>query len=246
MTVIPNAIIVGAGKAGSTSLHNYLAAHPDIAGSVPKEVMYFTANYDKGPQWYLERFPGAEAAAIAFESTPQYSFRDEFPEVPARICAYNRDMRILYIVREPIARIVSHFNHWTRSKPGLYRDLNLSLSKPGHRRFFVERTRYFYQISAYLEHFPRAQVEVVFLEDLQRDFVPALNRVFAFLGVAPLAETIRPRIHNPRPEGGARVWRRADLEPGREAELTAYLRDDVRALLEMCGKPGDFWGEAYR
>lgn len=246
MTSRPNALIVGAGKAGSTSLHNYLASHPEIFGSKQKELMYFTTNHDKGLDWYHAQFPEVPGTRIWFESTPQYTFRDEFPEAAPRIHAYDPDMRLIYIVREPISRIVSHFNHWSRVYPERYTDIEDSLTRPGHRKAFVERTRYFHQISAYLDLFPAEQVQVVFMEDLRSDFVPALNRVFDFLGVAPCADTIRPKVHNKRPEReDVRVWSAADISETRKDELRGYLGPDVQRLLAHCGKPTDFWGAGY-
>ena len=76
MSECPNALIIGAGKAGSTSLHNYLAAHPKIFGSDPKEIMYFTTHYGKGENWYRSHFPRQEGVEIYLESSPQYTFRD--------------------------------------------------------------------------------------------------------------------------------------------------------------------------
>ncbi|GAB4274099.1 MAG: hypothetical protein Kow0013_28100 [Pararhodobacter sp.] len=242
----PNALIVGSGKAGSTSLHQHLSAHPDIFGSTPKELMYFSSKFENGEAWFLSHFKDAGSAKIRFESTPQYAFRDEFPLVPAQVHAFDPNMKIMYIVREPISRIVSLFNHWARVFPERYTDLEDSLSRPGHRKYFVERTRYFYQIEAYRALFPDAQIKVVFLEDLCADFVPALNDVFAFLGVAELADTIDPKIHNKRPKETARVWTRDDISAERVAELHAYLKPDVQALFEYCGKPADFWGASYQ
>lgn len=242
MTARPNALIIGAGKAGSTSLHNYLSAHPEIAGSSPKELMYFTANYDNGVDWYQSHFPLREGVKIYFESTPQYSFRDEFPQVADRIKDYDPQMRIMYIVREPISRIVSHFNHWSRAYPDRYNDIEKSLQSPAHRKYFVERTRYFYQLSVYLDRFGPDQVKVVFLEDLKSRFEPSLNEVFAFLGVAPLARKVDTKIWNKRAEP---TWKASDIRADLQDEIRTYLRDDVQRLFAHCGKDSDFWGEGY-
>lgn len=56
MALCPNSLVVGVGKAGSTSLHNYLSAHPEIYGSEPKELVWFTQNYDKGQEWRKANF----------------------------------------------------------------------------------------------------------------------------------------------------------------------------------------------
>ena len=126
-TTIPNLIVVGAGKAGTTSLHNYLDAHPQVFGAGDKELMYFSRFMDKGVDWYKSNFKVRDGVKVYFESTPQYSFRDEFPHVPQNIYDLNPDMKIIYIVREPIKRIVSHFNHWSRTQAHTFKDIEKSI-----------------------------------------------------------------------------------------------------------------------
>lgn len=241
----PNALIIGAGKAGSTSLHNYLASHPNILGSKPKEVMYFTSKYENGSAWYESHFPETDGVDIYFESTPQYSFRDEFPYVASRVFNYNSDIKIIYIVRNPISRIISHFNHWSRVYPDRYVDLETSLSKEAHRKYFVDRTKYFYQIESYRKFFSDEQIKVVFLEDVQSSFEETLNDVFEFLGVSVLASSIPKKVHNRRPTVTTRIWTEADLTAERMREIQCYLKDDVVELLRYCGKPQDFWGPEF-
>ncbi|WP_158971853.1 sulfotransferase family protein [Chachezhania sediminis] len=244
---IPNAIIVGAGKAGTTSLYRYLDAHPQIAGSEVKEVMYFSQRYGKGPDWYQAHFPplpDRPEVKIRFEATPQYSFRDEFPKVAERIRDYNPEMKILYVMREPLSRIVSHFNHWSRTQPDRYRDLNATMEDPAERQIFVDRTRYHHQLQAYLDLFPADQVAPVFLEDLKRDFVPALNRVFAFLGVTESAAQIDSAPHNVM-QGARNVAKVADLSTPARTAIVEALKPDVQALFAYAGKQADFWGPDY-
>lgn len=246
MITRPNMIIVGAGKAGSTSLHNYISAHPEAFGSKPKELMYFSSAFQKGRDWYLSHFPETPGARVYFESTPQYSFRDEFPEVPRRIHDFNPEMRIIYIVREPVSRIVSHFNHWRRVYPNRYKDIEASLASPQHRKLFVDRTRYYYQLEAYLELFPAERIHVVFVEDFKHRFEEALDEVFRFLDLEPVAATIPKKVHNE----GSRLavegqLTAKDISAERLAELYQTLSPDVGRLLSHAGKPADFWGGAY-
>ncbi|MEM7791421.1 MAG: sulfotransferase [Verrucomicrobiota bacterium] len=243
----PNLIVIGAGKAGTTSLHNYLSAHPQIFGSKNKELMYFSRFMDRGAEWYKSNFPKQELVKFYFESTPQYSFRDEFPDVPMNIFNFNSHIKIIYIVREPISRIISHFNHWAQIKNGAYRSLGYSLGKSEHRKYFVDRTRYYYQLEAYLKYFKSNQIKVVFLEDLNRNFASSLNEVFHFLQVDQLAQRISQVHHNVATDRGAkqRLWTKNDLCPSRLSELYGTLSEDVQRLLAHCGKPKNFWGEAY-
>jgi len=246
MKKIPNAIIIGAGKAGSTSLYRYLDAHPRIEGSEVKELMYFSSKFQMGEAWYLSHFPEREGVDIYFEATPQYSFRDEYPDVASRIFQYNPDMYILYVVREPLSRIVSHFNHWSRAFPDNYVDISQSLSNSAHRKFFIDRTRYYYQIEAYLDYFDRGKIKVVFLEDLKSSFVKSMNEVYQFLGVEECADSVDGRVFNSakKAENG-RIWTVDDIPDARRMEICETLSEDVQKLFSLSGKPEDFWGEVY-
>ncbi|WP_412552915.1 sulfotransferase family protein [Shimia sp. MIT1388] len=243
----PNMIVVGAGKAGTTSLHRYLSSHPRVFGTKEKELMYFTKHFDKGPKWLEPHFPEGTDADIFFETTPQYSFRDDFPGVPQRIHEFDPDMKILYVVREPLSRIVSHFNHWAATKPDKFNNLEKSLSLPEHRKVFVDRTRYHYQISAYLDVFPTEQVRVVFLEDLKNNFEVTLNSLFEFLGVPQTAAEISPEVFNRGTDRDIRgpQWRVGNIPPQLRTDIAKELAEDVQKLLKHCGKPADYWGQIY-
>ena len=241
----PNVINIGAGKAGTTSLHKYMSQHPEIFGSEEKELMYFSSRFGRGVEWYRSNFPEQEGVRVYFETTPQYSFRDEFPLVPQRIHDFNPEMRLIYIVREPLSRITSHFNHWSRVNPDRYTDIEQTLANAEQRKFFVDRTRYFYQISAYFDIFPEEQVKVVFLEDIKNNFVPSMNEVCRFLGVTEIAASIEPTVHNRGATNKRTGAFRDDISPERSQEICQTLSEDVQQLLSHCGKPRDFWGVSY-
>lgn len=108
-------LIIGAMKAGTTSLHHCLAQHPDLTPARRKEVHYFDGrvmrgrnNYERGPDWYEAQFP---EGPNKFESSPMYLFN---PLVARRIKEYNPDMKILVLLRDPVKRAVSHYYHSVR------------------------------------------------------------------------------------------------------------------------------------
>lgn len=242
----PNVIIIGAGKAGSTSLHNYLDAHPLAFGSKEKELMYFSTRGERGIDWYRSQFPEDPQTKVYFESTPQYSFRDEFPAVAGRIRDFNPGMKILYIVREPISRIVSHFKHWNTAYPDRFTNLEESLKSPAHRKYFIDRTKYFYQLEAYRAVFPDEQIRVVFLEDLKADLAGTMNRVFRFLGIDECGDSIPQKIHNQSSRFTPnRAAQSEDISVARIAEIRQTLSSDVHQLMSYVGKPADFWGSDY-
>ena len=96
---------LGAQKCASTWLHDVLVDHPEL--SVPtelKEVDYFSYHHDRGPEWYEQRFDASAQDNLCGEISPSYLHS---PDVVARVAEYNPDMRIILIVRDPIARAIS-------------------------------------------------------------------------------------------------------------------------------------------
>ena len=112
----PDLLIVGAQKAGTTSLFNYLAARPGFIGAQRKEVRFFNRDehYARGVAWY-ERFFDARQSGVRFEATPEYLYH---PTAPERIHAHYPDVRIVMVLREPVARAYSAWNmyrHWAET-----------------------------------------------------------------------------------------------------------------------------------
>ncbi len=180
----PNLIIIGAQKCGSSSLHQYLDLHPDIAMSEQKELDFFVdgENWDKGFDWYEAQFAGPEK--IHGESSPSYTMYPTFAGVPERIHTHLPDARLIYIVRDPIDRIVSHYLHqWYDKRQD--DDLSSVLADPDNERgrHYIRTSSYYLQLSQYLEFFDISRVMVVTLEDLKADANGTLRKVFGFLGV---------------------------------------------------------------
>jgi len=179
---LPNLVVVGATKAGTTSMHNYLAAHPEIAASEEKEMRFFTDPDCR--DWigaYQERF--APGTRYRLESTPFYSKSPCYPGVVDRMADLVPDARIVYLVRDPIDRIIAEHVEmlaWNSAE----RPLEEELADPDEPTSpLVASSRYATQLEAYLRRFDREQVLVVDLADLAADLVGAMGRVFDFLGL---------------------------------------------------------------
>src|ERR1700761_6059402 len=100
---MPNLIIIGGLKCGTTSIHHYLGLHPGIQMSKPKELNFFVEelNWDLGLDWYASRFDSA--FKVRGESSPHYTNLPRFRGVPERIKEHvGDDVRLLYMVRDPI------------------------------------------------------------------------------------------------------------------------------------------------
>ena len=115
--IAPSFLVIGAQRSGSTALYRHLAAHPAILPPLRKEVHYFDFQYAKGRAWYLAHFPGIQERitgnyrAITFEASPYYMLH---PLAPERIMAFNPDMKLIAILRDPVDRALSHYHHEAR------------------------------------------------------------------------------------------------------------------------------------
>jgi hypothetical protein len=179
---LPNLVMVGGLKCGTTSLHHYLNLHPEVEMSRPKELNFFVSelNWRLGQDWYASHFSGR--ASVHGESSPHYTNRPRFEGVAERMRSVLGDVRLLYMVRDPIDRMLSHYLH---NVGGGYDDRTLAdaFADPGSA--YVARSRYFFQLEPYLEAFGEERIEIVGREELKRDRRATMRRVFAFLSVDP-------------------------------------------------------------
>jgi Sulfotransferase domain len=178
---LPNVIVIGAAKCGTTSLHTYLDLHPDISMSREKELNFFVEekNWHRGVAWYREQF---RAAAIRGESSPAYSAFPLYRGVAERMRLTVPDARILYVVRDPVERIVSHYLHRTLNWPDMG-SLDCSLASAKLREWFLAPSRYWSQLQCYLAEFPPDAIRVVDTDDLETRRGETLASIFRFLGV---------------------------------------------------------------
>lgn len=121
LRLLPDFIIIGAQRSGTTSLFNYLSQHPEIHQSFPKEVHYFSINYQKGLSWYRSHFPlstlkrKAESVGsgkfVTGEATPYYL---SHPHAPRRASLVVPNALLIILLRDPVERAYSHYQHEVR------------------------------------------------------------------------------------------------------------------------------------
>jgi sulfotransferase family protein len=197
--MLPNLVVIGARKCGTTSLYHYLAAHPEIAMSRQKELRFFVAerNWPRGVDWY-RRFFDVDAP-VRGEASPCYSEHPIHAGVPARMAALIPDAKLVYLVRDPIDRLVSH---WVMdSALGYERRPFAEAVADLDRSRFALYGRYWTQVERYLEHFAAERIHVVDRHELLRRREAVMAGVFAFLGVDPSFTSAGfDAVHNPRYE----------------------------------------------
>jgi hypothetical protein len=180
---LPNLIIIGGLKCGTTSIHHYLGLHPEIHMSRPKELNFFCAelNWDLGEAWYRGRFD--ERFPVRGESSPHYTNEPRFTGVAERIHSLIPEAKLIYMVRDPIARMLSHFTHATGAGYETRSDVTEVLGEPDTA--YWHRSMYWMQLQPYLERFDAGQISVITQEELHADRAGTMRRAFEFAGVDP-------------------------------------------------------------
>lgn len=188
MAALPNLIVIGAMKSGTTSLHHYLNQHPQIAMSREKELLFFVEEYNwqRGVAWYKAQFRGR--AAVHGESSPGYTHHPVFRGVPQRMHRVVPHARLIYILRDPIERTVSHYvhrfaagdEHRTLDELLLCLDDNL----------YISRSQYYRQLEQYFPFYPHEQIFITTQERLNQQRRSVLGAIFRYLNVDALENSL--------------------------------------------------------
>ena len=148
--------------------------------SRPKELNFFVEelNWSLGPDWYAGHF--AADAPVRGETSPHYTNRPRLDGVAERMAGLIPDARLIYAVRDPIDRLLSHFLH---NAGGGYEARPLEEVLADEHSAYFDRGRYAFQLEPYLEAFGPEQVAIVSREELKSDRAATMRRLFEFLGV---------------------------------------------------------------
>jgi hypothetical protein len=240
---LPDFVIIGAQKAGSTSLHHYLAQHQQITtGASRKEQQFFDRNYHRGVLWYRTNFPIREhwhwgrdgkRQRIIGEATPNYIFH---PLVPQRMASLLPDAKLIALLRNPADRAISHYFHNVR-KGFEHLSMEEAFAKEDERlagerermmndeqyrgvtylrHSYLSRGKYADQLEVWLQYYPRDQLLVLCSEDLFSAPQETLDRAFAFLGCESYRVNVERKYNqfpNPPVEDRIRKWLLGYFEP---------------------------------
>jgi len=211
---IPNFLIVGAAKAGTTSLYEYLRQHPDIFMPEWKELSFFIGDpfgplhRVRKPAYYYKVFSGAKKHKALGEASTSYLFDRA---APAIIKSKLGTAKILIILRDPVAMSYSLFNHQSRKEGETITDFEAALAVEEKRRkdpefkkkcygwhanyYYFQRGLYYEQVQRYLDTFGKDHVKILLFEELAQDAVKVVQEAYRFLGVD---DTFVPdiKVHN--------------------------------------------------
>ena len=248
LRLVPSFLIIGAARAGTTSLHAYLMRHPSVGAPTHKELHFFDLNFDRGLDWYRRHFPvvvpANRNARITGEASPYYLFH---PSVPARVKETLPEVRLIALVRNPVDRAYSQhqlaqrqgrdelsFEAAIAAEPSrLKGEVERIRSEPGydsvsHRHHsYLARGLYAEQLERWYEHFPNEQLLVLRSEDLFADPPAVVGDVLRFLGLPP-HELGEYHAYNQKPYEG--------LTPDTHEQLRRYFAEPNRRLEQLLGR----------
>jgi hypothetical protein len=263
---LPTFFVIGAPKCGTTSLHRYLDAHPDIAMTSVKEPLIFAAaDWEQRVAEYDSLL--APGPRICGESSTGYSAYPWQPDIPERVRTLVPDARIVYLVRDPVPRTLSHYaqNLWDHKPVRPFDELMDDLEDPLNMPVWC--SRYATQIERWIDRFGAEQVLVVDGRDLQHRRRETVQRIAGFLGADPAYSSPDwVAEHNARDDhrvpnrlarmlghsaatAGSGPLRRLmtrpmplpELSSGQRARLEALLAPEAQRLREMTALPLAHW-----
>jgi hypothetical protein len=249
---LPNFLIIGAQKAGTTALYSYLRRHPTILGPPWKEVSFFDRHFWRGEAWYRGHFPNklhvrsvrrrTGSAPIVGEASPSYLFHPLAPERAARLLPH---LRLIALVRNPVDRALSHYQHEValgreplafeaaleqealRMEGELDRMLNPKYFSHAWWNFtYLSRGRYAEQLERWLEFVPRERLLILPSEHLLEQPSRAYAQMLAFLGAPNHELESYPRIF---------VREYGEMDPSTRTALRDYYAEPNRRLYELVG-----------
>ncbi len=241
LRVLPNFVILGTARGGTTSLFNWLGSHPDVTPSLKKETHYFDRHYAKGLRWYRSHFPLAGFHGITGEATPYLLFH---PLAPQRVAKdLPSSTRFIVLLRNPVHRALSHY-WWGRDKgretESFERAVHLEPERlagatelvlrgepsENHRMYsYLARGKYAGQLRSWFSAVGRERILIVESESLYGNPTER-GRVLDWLDLHP---------HDQEYPVANRADRSEETSPEFLAYLSDYFATDNQDLFELLG-----------
>lgn len=233
MSRMPDFLIIGAAKAGTTTLYESLTLHPAIYMPELKEPCFFSDEdkWSLGIEWYRSLFAGASSEQFCGEASTNYTRWPHSADAAARIAENCGDVKLIYMLRHPVDRAYSHYGHRMRKKVSMTFEEAIRT-----RGDYLDCSRYMTQIERYLRFFGRDRFHFVFLEDLRERPADVVSSCVRFLGLEDVA---LPRFPVANTRSGFLAHRRA-------TELFSRVKSAPCGRLLACCAPGPLRSLAYR
>jgi hypothetical protein len=234
---LPDFVIIGGMRCGSTALFDWISRHPDVRGPHPKEIHFFDVNFHRGVGWYRSFFPRRVAGRKTLEASPSYLAH---VGAPRRAASVLPEARLIALLREPAERAWSHYR-FRRSRGQEDRSFSAaireelaapmvsgmeSFAAPGAIPYLLAGM-YAAQLDRWFEAYDRDRVLVLFSDRMFDEPEAVLQRIEAFTGLAEVEIPLRP----------ANVSPPAEPDPGLMAEIREYYDKPNRRLTELLDEP---------
>lgn len=238
----PDYIIIGAMKCGTSTLAAQLGQQQGLFMTTPKEPNYFSddAIFAKGTDWYSALFDAAAAGDIKGEASTHYTKQPDYPQTLPRMTAALPDVKLVYMIRNPMVRLVSHYIHaWSEGEVST--PLDQALTEHGA---LVDYGRYGWQIAPFIEVYGAGAVLLTSLERLKAEPDAELARIAAHLGHKGAVSWIKDQATHNISSQRVRKFPLHGLLVGnpvatalRRALVPQGLRDKIRASRQMADRP---------
>jgi hypothetical protein len=266
LRLLPDFIIIGTQRGGTTSLYYYLVEYAAVASAQHKEVHFFDDHFQEGMRWYRAQFPTVaqkylteqvgKRRFVTGESSPYYLFD---PRIPARVRAALPHVKLIVLLRNPVDRAYSH--HWLSTHEGhetqsfekairleeerLRGEQEKMLADEhyesyNHRHYaYLERGIYVDQLRNWLHSFPREQFLILKSEDLYQNPVAITKQTLEFLGLPPSVLNTRKEFkqyREPVPRGYKNNEKPPQMDPELRKDLSAYFKPHNQRLYDLLGR----------
>ena len=253
LRVLPDFLIIGVSRSGTTSLYNYLTQHPSVAPALIKGVYFFDRSYKRGLAWYRAFFPTIlekyysitvnKREFITGEATPCYIFH---PHAPRRVFSTIPHARLIVLLRNPVDRAYSFYHHQLRrgveslsfeqaiesEEERLCGELEKMMDDENYFSFnrqyysYLSRGIYVDQLKNWIKFFPREQMLILESEHLFTDPISIFNKIAGFLNI-PSAGTMELKKLNTKPY--------TEMNPATRKRLADYFRPHNQKLYDFLG-----------
>jgi hypothetical protein len=245
--VLPDYLIIGTQRGGTTSLYEHLVRHPRIPRALTKEVRFFDVEFDRGLTWYRSHFPTQMykwareqmgQSMVVGEATPDYMFD---PRVPERVATTLPDVKLVVLLRNPVDRAYSHYWHQVSRgfeqlpfEEAIQRETDRTRrygveapdSFERHHHSYLARGIYADQLNMWLDVFARDRFFIEASENLFREPARVVGDLFHFLGLPDHPYGSFP-VLNANSSGR--------MQASTYENLTAYFRPHNERLYEILG-----------
>jgi len=249
---LPNFLVIGTQKGGTTSLYRYLSKHPQILGTLSvKELSFFDEFFLRGIHWYKSNFRFKRKNKLSFEATTHYLFN---PNSAARVYETIPDVKIIVLLRDPIYRAFSHYQHQKRigreyldfpeairmessrlkyEKNKLINNLNYQSYR--YQQFsYLERGKYADQLNVWFKSFPKNNFLILSSEYFFSETKSALTEICNFLEIKDFNFKSKKRYNS--------ISYSEEIDKETFAFLQGFFKEENKKLFKLLGKKYNEWG----